>query len=278
MAEVIQCPSCHKKLRVPENLIGKNVKCPACSTMFVAEVEEDLPTAPLVDQEEASPPVRRRPPPPKEGIEEKSSRLPSRPAPRSDEEEETEEEEYEEEARPRPRRRPMDEDDEAEDEEEPRPRRRRLEEDYEDEEEEMRPRRPRRGRRSRALSAVAGPAIALMVIGGLSIALYSVQVILLMTGHGFVFAQPPPGVAQQNQAFEAGRIFGGVVGTIIAMSWAGVVLGGGYKMKNLESYGLAMTASIMAMIPCNICCLVGLPFGIWSLVVLNKPEVKNAFR
>ena len=27
----------------------------------------------------------------------------------------------------------------------------------------------------------------------------------------------------------------------------------------------------------NACCLLGVPFGIWALVVLNKPEVKAQF-
>ena len=32
------------------------------------------------------------------------------------------------------------------------------------------------------------------------------------------------------------------------------------------------------MVPCiSPCCLVGLPIGIWALVVLNKPEVKGSF-
>jgi hypothetical protein len=39
-----------------------------------------------------------------------------------------------------------------------------------------------------------------------------------------------------------------------------------------------MTAAILAMIPClSSCCIVGLPLGIWALVVLSKPEVKSEF-
>ena len=39
-----------------------------------------------------------------------------------------------------------------------------------------------------------------------------------------------------------------------------------------------MTASILAVVPCvSPCCLVGLPIGIWALVVLSKPEVKSQF-
>jgi hypothetical protein len=44
-------------------------------------------------------------------------------------------------------------------------------------------------------------------------------------------------------------------------------------MKRLESYGWAVTASIIAIFGGAI----GLPFGIWALVVLIRPEVKAAF-
>jgi hypothetical protein len=40
-----------------------------------------------------------------------------------------------------------------------------------------------------------------------------------------------------------------------------------------------MAASIIAIIPCfGPCCCLGIPVGIWALVVINKPEVKSAFR
>jgi hypothetical protein len=40
----------------------------------------------------------------------------------------------------------------------------------------------------------------------------------------------------------------------------------------------AMASSILALAPCvSPCCVVGLPIGIWSLVVLSQPEVKSAF-
>lgn len=59
---------------------------------------------------------------------------------------------------------------------------------------------------------------------------------------------------------------------------AGLIIFAALKMKDLEQWGLALTASILAMIPCvSPCCIIGLPIGIWCLVVLTKPEVKNAF-
>ena len=53
---------------------------------------------------------------------------------------------------------------------------------------------------------------------------------------------------------------------------------GGLKMKNLEGRGLAMTGALLALFPSSYCCVVGLPVGIWALLVLRAPEVKAAFR
>src|SRR5262245_49474656 len=39
MPEQIHCPSCDATLRVPDTLLGKNVKCPKCQTTFTASTE-----------------------------------------------------------------------------------------------------------------------------------------------------------------------------------------------------------------------------------------------
>src|SRR5207302_593089 len=118
MPEVIQCPKCNRKLRVPDHLLGKKVKCPSCSSTFTATAgEEELATAPLIEEDEALNVAPRKPPPRprEEPIKERSDRPRRRPRPAEDEDEyedETEADDYEEEeeeARPR-RRRPIDED------------------------------------------------------------------------------------------------------------------------------------------------------------------------
>ncbi|HOM18958.1 MAG TPA: hypothetical protein PLQ00_16625 [Thermoguttaceae bacterium] len=51
------------------------------------------------------------------------------------------------------------------------------------------------------------------------------------------------------------------------------------KMKHLQNYPLAMTAALLAVIPCTSpCCVLSMPFGLWALVVLTDPAVKAAFR
>ncbi len=57
-----------------------------------------------------------------------------------------------------------------------------------------------------------------------------------------------------------------------------VMIVGGLKMMRLQSHGWAMTASILALLPCGPAGLVGLIVGIWSLVVLSRPRVKAAFQ
>lgn len=55
------------------------------------------------------------------------------------------------------------------------------------------------------------------------------------------------------------------------------MLYGGLQMRQMKNHGVAMAAAIAACIPCFSCCCLPLPVGIWALVVLTKPEVKQAF-
>jgi hypothetical protein len=149
-------------------------------------------------------------------------------------------------------------------------RRREREWEDEDEDEDL----PRR-RRGAARDMVAGPAIALMIVGGLAIAwaLFGLVANLFMQGLVISMATPNP----RSTPELIGNFVGGVCGALFGLLWGGVILAGALQMKGLRAYPLAMTASIVAMVPCNVCCLLGLPFGIWALVMLCNPDVKRAF-
>jgi hypothetical protein len=78
---------------------------------------------------------------------------------------------------------------------------------------------------------------------------------------------------------KSGGGFSGIISGVIVLAASGLVIFGAIKMRQLQSWGLAMAASIVALLPClGPCCCVGLPVGIWCLVILNKPEVKSAFQ
>jgi predicted Zn finger-like uncharacterized protein len=52
MPEIVNCPQCDRKLRVPDELLGKKVKCPTCGNTFTAEVAEPpLPPPPAPEPE-----------------------------------------------------------------------------------------------------------------------------------------------------------------------------------------------------------------------------------
>ena len=63
MPTQINCPSCSRALRVPDELLGKNVKCPTCSTTFEASAEGPPPAPPEEEELPVAPPARRPAPP-----------------------------------------------------------------------------------------------------------------------------------------------------------------------------------------------------------------------
>ena len=95
--------------------------------------------------------------------------------------------------------------------------------------------------------------------------------------------QPPVLLAQQATSPQLsamptlGVMF--IVGLVLILSLPGAILLilGGMKMRQLRSYGLANLAAVVALLPLGPQWLVSLPMGIWALVVLGRPEVKEAF-
>ncbi len=125
------------------------------------------------------------------------------------------------------------------------------------------------------------PAILLMVTGGIGIAFALLGMVQALTGANqaqleAILSNPDAPEWLKNVASASGA--GGVFTNLLSIGINGFIIFGALKMKNLESFGLAMAASIVALIPCFACCCIGWPVGIWSLVVLNKPEVKAAFQ
>ncbi len=128
-----------------------------------------------------------------------------------------------------------------------------------------------------ALEKVKLPAIFLMVTAGLGALMAVISLALHLFGTGLNLANMGDmGGNEQLISMMSGGM--GVGLSIVGLAMAGLVFFGASKMMKLEMYGLALTASIIAMIPCiSPCCLLGIPIGIWALVVLLNQEVKAAF-
>ena len=127
------------------------------------------------------------------------------------------------------------------------------------------------------LDQVNGPSIGLIITGALSVFFAILRAVLVLSGVGLNLLQANSNTAMPSW-FSAMSGTAGVLMAVLQTACGIIVLLGGIKMRKLENYGLCMTASIIAMIPCiSICCLIGLPIGIWALVILSKPEVKSSF-
>jgi len=119
---------------------------------------------------------------------------------------------------------------------------------------------------ARARREVAGPALGLLLSGvlGLLISWGAVLVLLIGISGGI----RPEGPEVMGPALVAGCLMA---------SAALVQTVGAVMMRRLRWYPLAATASIVAMIPWSPAYFISLPFGIWTCVVLGKPEVTEAY-
>ncbi len=128
---------------------------------------------------------------------------------------------------------------------------------------------------------VQPPAIALLVVAALTVLLFVVSLVSNDLALKMMESanMPDDQMQQFRDVMEQSSMLGNVVGGILNVGGAALIAFGAWRMKELRSYGLAVTASILAMIPCftSCCCLLGLPVGIWALIVLLDKDVKAAF-
>jgi hypothetical protein len=131
--------------------------------------------------------------------------------------------------------------------------------------------------RERARAAVQGPAIGLLVVAAICVAL------LMVTIPFNVFLLAVGGMNGRVGGLEVDETK--FMQIVVRMLWSVAMFAasaycvfGAWKMKSLKAYQHARNAAIVAAIPClGPCCLLGIPFGIWAYVTLGKPEVQSAF-
>ncbi|MCU0962176.1 MAG: serine/threonine protein kinase, partial [Pirellulaceae bacterium] len=56
-----------------------------------------------------------------------------------------------------------------------------------------------------------------------------------------------------------------------------IITAGAARMRRVRNYELAVAAAILAMVPLHPWVILGLPLGIWALLVLHRPDVKALF-
>jgi hypothetical protein len=67
------------------------------------------------------------------------------------------------------------------------------------------------------------------------------------------------------------------VASVLALVAVPPLFAGAIQMMRRRSYLLCVAVALLALLPWSPAWLVGLPVGIWTLMVLNRPEVMAAF-
>jgi len=152
-------------------------------------------------------------------------------------------------------------------------------------------RNPDHGREA-ALEAVKNPAVCLILSGALNVvmALWGVVEALFFPVDidQQISSMPQFNDPQIQKMINDPQIHnllhliyskGALVGNdVFGLVMSILVVAGALRMKALRSYEFAFVAAILALVPCvTPCCLVGLPFGIWAIIVLRKPGIKGHF-
>ena len=154
---------------------------------------------------------------------------------------------------------------------------------------------PRRVDGTAARGRVALPAIFLMLFGtlGFLLGLVSLGVaVAAPEAFGNAYADlmkpliegQPPSPARDDQLAQVELVRKtrldsplNLALTALGTAVSGLIAVGGLRMKGLNSWGLAVLASVATFYPCASCLCFAAPFGLWSLVVLMNADVKAAF-
>lgn len=131
---------------------------------------------------------------------------------------------------------------------------------------------------TRVLNQLSGPATGLIVTAVLGFLANGFAVVWSLVPGRF---QPlPPDLDPEiENILQAASGMVGVGSALLGFALSALVWYGALQLKKGRSYGWAMTAAILALVPCTSpCCFVGVPIGIWALVVLMRPEVKSALQ
>jgi hypothetical protein len=147
---------------------------------------------------------------------------------------------------------------------------------------------------ARALKSVRAPSLALLTAGAIGVLSN-----LFMAGFAYVdeFVTPLTTQTAERRALEAAHRFdrpaSELPGTAALSDRTSVVLAivtflsfalasamavwAAYGMLHLRSYWLSVAGSVAIMPGACLCCFAGFPVGIWSLLVLLRPEVAASF-
>ena len=119
------------------------------------------------------------------------------------------------------------------------------------------------------------PAIGLILVGAINA--LSGLVLILGRLASLLKGSPVPADPARRLGYMTFTILSPMVG-LLSLIAAPLVIYGAIQMYGAKRYGVARLAAVLALIPVtSVCCVPGIPIGIWALLILHHPEVKAAF-
>ena len=123
---------------------------------------------------------------------------------------------------------------------------------------------------------VLAPAIFLTVVGSLGILFSIFNCATAMIGEPPPIDPNAPEFLREMQKNAHGPVAVVIQGIFVVVN--AVIIFGAVQMMRFQMWPLGLAASILAMVNIGTCCcILGLPGGIWSLVILLQADVKQAF-
>ena len=99
---------------------------------------------------------------------------------------------------------------------------------------------------------------------------------------GLILLSIPVQIAQMREIDAPVGQVDAAVSMVTLMVWiimTVAIIWGSIGMVRLRGYRNAMAAAVLAVIPvCSPCFVLGIPFGIWALVVLLRADVRAKFQ
>ena len=120
------------------------------------------------------------------------------------------------------------------------------------------------------------PAIGLLVAGIVNLLATLMVLLLPVLAHLTIGFDEGSGFVEGKSTFAEATFLSIVIAICSLVSGIILVLGAA-RMFDLQSYGIALIAAVVAILPCAIGFPISLPFGIWALIVVLRHDVRNSF-
>lgn len=125
-------------------------------------------------------------------------------------------------------------------------------------------------------SRLQWPAIGLIIVGVLNA---SSGLVLILGRIASIVKGREPVITDEDR--RLGYMFAIIlfpIVSLISIVASPIIVFGGIQMLRARRYSVALWAAILALIPVtSLCCIPGIPIGIWALIVLRHPEVRAGF-